>query len=214
MTRALIQPPPLGWKIGDMVDELPESPVAAPLEDEGSRLWYAVQTNPQQESAAGASLARERIDIFFPRRWVRVSHARRSGMVLRSFLPGYLFARVGHGRFEAIARAGGVRDLLRVNSAPVPIPDAIMELFMAGFDESGYRLPEPEPVGPRYRVGDAVKVIKGPFASFHGLVDRVDASGQLRILVEIFARATPVEMLASWVESLSPDRAERACRRA
>jgi transcriptional antiterminator NusG len=43
--------------------------------------------------------------------------------------------------------------------------------------------------------GEAVKITDGPFADFLGTVDDIDeAKGQVRVLINIFGRETPVEM--------------------
>ena len=48
--------------------------------------------------------------------------------------------------------------------------------------------------------GDSVKVIEGPFASFVGTVDAVNANGKLKVNVSIFGRPTPVELDDTQVE--------------
>ena len=52
---------------------------------------------------------------------------------------------------------------------------------------------------PKYKaifsVGEAVKIIEGPFADFLGTVESVDEKkGTVRVLVSIFGRETPVEL--------------------
>lgn len=54
-----------------------------------------------------------------------------------------------------------------------------------------------------YSVGDQVKINEGPFASFSGTVDEVYADkAKLRVTVQIFGRATPVEVDLTQVEKL------------
>ena len=48
--------------------------------------------------------------------------------------------------------------------------------------------------------GDSVKVIEGPFASFVGTVEAVNANGKLKVNVSIFGRPTPVELDDTQVE--------------
>jgi transcriptional antiterminator NusG len=46
-----------------------------------------------------------------------------------------------------------------------------------------------------YKVGEALKIIDGPFANFSGVVDEIyPEKGRLRVKVEIFGRSTPVEL--------------------
>jgi transcriptional antiterminator NusG len=46
-----------------------------------------------------------------------------------------------------------------------------------------------------FRVGDAVRVVDGPFTDFLGTVDLLNLEkGKVRILVSFFGRETPVEL--------------------
>ena len=52
-----------------------------------------------------------------------------------------------------------------------------------------------------FRVGDAVKVIDGPFNNFSGFVQEVNEEKmKLKVMVSIFGRRTPVELDFSQVE--------------
>ena len=54
-----------------------------------------------------------------------------------------------------------------------------------------------------YTVGDQVKIIDGPFATFTGTVEEVSAEkDKLRVNVQIFGRATPVEVSLLQVEKV------------
>ena len=46
-----------------------------------------------------------------------------------------------------------------------------------------------------FQVGETVKIVDGPFANFTGTVDEImPDKGRLRVKVEIFGQATPVEL--------------------
>jgi transcriptional antiterminator NusG len=52
-------------------------------------------------------------------------------------------------------------------------------------------------------VGEQVKIIEGPFESFTGAIEEVNAEkAKLKVMVGIFGRATPVEVDMLQVEKI------------
>jgi transcriptional antiterminator NusG len=47
----------------------------------------------------------------------------------------------------------------------------------------------------KFTLGEAVKIVDGPFAEFLGSIEAIDEEkGKIRVLVSIFGRETPVEL--------------------
>jgi transcriptional antiterminator NusG len=51
--------------------------------------------------------------------------------------------------------------------------------------------------------GESVKVTEGPFESFTGIVEEVKVEkGKIQVIVEIFGRATPIDLDFNQVEKI------------
>jgi transcriptional antiterminator NusG len=71
------------------------------------------------------------------------------------------------------------------------VPAAEVEAIKAQMEEGALR-PKPKVL---FEVGEAVKVVDGPFQDFNGTVEEVrPEKGKVRVLISIFGRATPVEL--------------------
>jgi transcriptional antiterminator NusG len=54
-----------------------------------------------------------------------------------------------------------------------------------------------------WQVGDAIRVVEGPFSDFSGKIEEVNAEKEkLKVLINIFGRDTPVELDFNHVEKL------------
>lgn len=112
--------------------------------------------------------------------------------VKEKILPGYILIKmiVDDQSWLAVRTTPGVTAFIgSIGRRPTPIPqkevDAIMK-FMA------VKAPK---FKSTFSVGEAVKIVEGPFADFLGTVDHLDETkGKVHVLVSIFGRETPVEL--------------------
>jgi transcriptional antiterminator NusG len=110
----------------------------------------------------------------------------------RKFFPGYILVNVGIlGDFIK----GFIKSTPRVTGfvGGTDDPPAISE---AEVREITQQMAE-GPAKPKvlFEVGEAVKVIDGPFQDFNGVVEEVKPDkGKIKVLISIFGRATPVEL--------------------
>lgn len=80
---------------------------------------------------------------------------------------------------------------------PIPTEEAKRMLAHAG-EIKGEKIVH---VKQSYAVGDIVKIMEGPFATFEGTVEKIEeGKDKLTVNVQIFGRATPVEVNMTQVE--------------
>ena len=83
---------------------------------------------------------------------------------------------------------------------PQPISDAEAARILNTKEEAAVAAPKTK-LKVDYDIGDSVKVLEGPFASFNGVVEELDFDrGRVKVSVSIFGRATPVELEFDQVE--------------
>jgi len=117
----------------------------------------------------------------------------------RKFFPGYILIKMtlNEDTWHIIKNTHKLSGFLGTKGKPIPISNAeakrITEEVING-EES--QIPS-----ITYEVGEEIKVIDGPFASFNGQIERIDEEkARLRVAVSIFGRATPVDLEYSQVE--------------
>ncbi len=118
----------------------------------------------------------------------------------RKFFPGYVLAKLdmNDSVWHLIKDTPKVSGFLgAAGTKPVAISDREAERILKQVQE-GVDRPRPSVV---YDIGEEVKVIDGPFASFAGVVEEIDEEkAKLKVSVSIFGRPTPVELEYGQVE--------------
>lgn len=113
----------------------------------------------------------------------------------RNLLPGYVLVEAALvGEIPHMLRnTPGVLGFLGGMDKPTPIRQAEVNR-MLGINVETEELVEPQ-VKIDFLVGESVKVIDGPFNSFNGIIEEVNAEKQkLKVAVKIFGRVTPLEL--------------------
>ena len=117
----------------------------------------------------------------------------------RKFFPGYVLAKMQltDETWNMVKNTAKVTDFLGAQGKPAPITEEEANRILHQVEE-GVDHPRPS---VSFEVGEEVRVMDGPFASFNGHVEEVDEEkGRLKVSVSIFGRATPVELEYSQVE--------------
>lgn len=121
--------------------------------------------------------------------------------VERKFMPGYVLAklRMNDDIYHLVKNTPKVTGFLGNNNKPQPISEKEAARYFGGVEEA--KAAPKQQVNVDYEIGDSVKVLDGPFASFNGVVEELDFDkAKVKVSVSIFGRATPVELDFEQVE--------------
>ena len=119
----------------------------------------------------------------------------------RKFMPGYVLAKLTltDDVYHLVKNTPKVTGFLGNNNKPQPISEKEAARYFGGVEEAK-NAPKRE-INIDYEIGDQVKVLDGPFASFNGVVEELDFDkNKVKVSVSIFGRATPVELDFEQVE--------------
>ena len=167
-----------------------------PPRDAGRTRWYAVHTLPNRELRATQQLENQRFRIFLPKRLKTISHARKLSTIVAPFFPRYLFLELdlAQHRWRSVNGTFGVANLVMQGDTPHPVPVGIVETLIASTDERGLLRFEHE-----LKVGSPVRLLAGPFAEQLGVLDRLNDSGRVRVLLEIMGGGVRVQIRREFV---------------
>lgn len=173
-------------------------------------LWYVIQVHAGfekkiaqaiRETAERQGLSQCFEDILVPseevveiKRGVKVN-------VERNYFPGYVLVRMAltDEAWHMVCSLPKVSVFLGNKGKPLPIPESEVNRIMNQVQES---IEKPRST-LTFEIGEQVRVMEGPFASFTGLVEEVEAErSRLKVSVMIFGRPTPVELEFTQVEKV------------
>ena len=111
--------------------------------------------------------------------------------VVAPFFPRYLFITLDLSRdqWRNINSTFGVSSLVMAGERPHPVPPGVVEAMIAATDENGLLSFEHS-----LKVGAAVRLLAGPFADQLGVLERLDHSGRVRVLLDIMGGSVPVRV--------------------
>ncbi|MDP5120896.1 MAG: transcription termination/antitermination protein NusG [Spirosomaceae bacterium] len=178
--------------------------------------WYVMRVVSQQEKKIKAYIEneanRQNLQDLIPQVLIpseKIVEVRNGKKRVRekNFFPGYMIVNADLNNGEVlhlIKSLPGVIGFLgkHGNSSPEPEPLRQSEVnrilgIQGGAEEENIDS------GIGFIMGEAVKVVDGPFSGFDGVVEEVfDDKKKLNVTVKIFGRATPVELSYVQVEKL------------
>lgn len=193
--------------VRDQVEALREKPRGA--------AWYIVRSVGKSDHQVLDVLKKLKITTYYPivlemrkvaKRFLAPSQ-RGAGIVVRKPQPAPLFPRYIFTNFDMaqpdwreMFKFAGVGGMVCEGDLPVWVPDSLID-HIKEREHNGI-IPGETATRVVFGIGDDVVVTDGPFASFPGIVERgldcsigdLDPLARIKVAVNIFGRATPVEL--------------------
>lgn len=160
--------------------------------------WYIVSVYSGQEKRVANQIKQRTkannledsiIEVLVPVQNKIVVSEGKKRTVEEKFLPGYVFVEMemNDKTWQIIRNTEGVTAFVGTEKKPTPLsPDEVKRIlaFMK-VEQPSYQA--------NFSVGDAVKVLDGPFTDFIGTISEInDDKGQVTVLLSVFGRETPV----------------------
>ena len=164
--------------------------------------WYVVHTYSGYENAVAAAVMkaaenRKMTDLIkevnIPMETVTEYTDAGEKTVERKVFPGYVLIKMvmTDETWHLVRNVRGVTGF--VGSANKAIPLTEEEVLAMGMEK--------HEIVVKYNVGDHVKIVDGPLASFTGVVEEIEPEkNRVSVMVSMFGRETPVELELDQVE--------------
>lgn len=162
--------------------------------------WYVVHTYSGQENRVAEQL-RQRVEsmgleeqileILIPTQEKIEVRAGSKQKLKEKIFPGYLLVRMvlDDNSWLTVRTTSGITGFVGASNQPTPLDNEEIKAI-----QRFMRMAAPK-FKAKFSVGEAVKIIDGPFADFLGTIENIDdEKGKVKVLVSIFGRETPVEL--------------------
>lgn len=144
-------------------------------------------------------LLKKSMEVFLPKVQVMSKRRDRKAMIRVPLFPGYLFVRTNlnpYEHIEIVKTVGAVR-LIGNKDGPTPVPSETIEslkIMVSGSHEVT--------TGTRFKKGDRVMVVYGPFAGVTGIFVRYRGKGRVVVNIEALGQYAGVDVSEEDVELL------------
>jgi transcription antitermination factor NusG len=167
--------------------------------------WYALQVRSQYEKTAVSILSSKGYETFLPLyKAQRIWSDRRKEVELPIF-PGYVFCKFDLENYDLrVITTSGVVAIVGYGKNPAAIDEGELQALRRVIETQ--RRIEPFPF---YRLGDRVRIEKGPLMGIEGVLVSIKNADRLVISITLLQRSVSVEVESSFM-TVSRSRVESA----
>ena len=161
--------------------------------------WYALHTKSRFENVVSDGLLKKSMDAFLPKIKVKSRRRDRKLMIRVPLFPGYIFVKTDLNpteHIEILKTVGAVR-LVGNKGGPISISDETIESLRIMIATEN-----PIATGSRFKKGDRVMVVTGPFAGVTGTFMRYRGKGRVIVNIEALGQYAGVDVDEDDVEKL------------
>lgn len=162
--------------------------------------WFVVHTSSGHEVRVMETL-RQRIEtmnlegrvfeMLVPTQDRVIIRGGKKATIKEKIFPGYLLVKMilDDPTWLAVRTTAGITGFVGAGNNPTPLSETEVANIRKFISSPAPRFKT------KFSVGEAVKIIDGPFSDFLGTVHELDEEkGKVKVLVSIFGRETPVEL--------------------
>jgi len=161
--------------------------------------WYVLHTKSRFENVVNEGLIKKSIEVFLPKVRVRSKRRDRKVMIRAPLFPGYLFVKTElnpYEHIEIVKTVGAVR-LIGNKDGPIPVPSETVQSLKIMVKGSNTVL-----TGARFKKGDRVMVVYGPFAGVVGTFARYRGKGRVVVNIEALGQFAGADVNEEDIEIL------------
>ena len=151
--------------------------------------WFAVATKPRLEQVAEVNLTRQGYRAVLPLMEVRKRRQNKWILATEPLFSGYLFVQLelGKDNLAPIRSTLGCRDLVRVGSGLVPVPDAIMTPLLSL--NSSLKTSD-----VLFSEGDEIAIAAGPFAGLQGVFKVASGKDRAEVFIALLGKERSITL--------------------
>lgn len=174
--------------------------VIVTVSDDPRARWYVVHTYSGHENKVAETLKQRAftmdlqdkiLEMLIPtQEKIQIKRGKKQ-TVKEKIFPGYMLVKMIliDESWLAVRTTQGVTGFVGVGNKPTPLPQREVETIQK------YMAQGAPTYKSNFSLGEAVKIVEGPFTDMLGTIDKVDEEkGKVIVLVSIFGREAPVEL--------------------